>query len=216
MRLLYLLLKISGEILVTLVVLALGFGAYLYWGTAMGERTAQRSLGRELRSEWAGPDQLAALTGPAGVAPGKPFAVLRIPRFGAGWQAVVVQGASAAQLALGPGHVPGTAMPGQIGNFVVAAHRVTAGNLFWHLAGLPAGSMIDVETINGIYQYRMTGAPRWEPPGDSAALDPVPFLPGEPARQKMITLITSDPLWTGTRIAVTGVLVRTLPRQQGG
>jgi sortase A len=210
-----LLLRISGEILVTLGVLILGFGAYLYWGTAQGERNAQHSLGRELQSEWAGPEQLAALTGPGDLQLGRPFAVLRIPQFGSVWREVVVQGVSARQLALGPGHVPGTAMPGQLGNFAVAAHRVTAGNLFWHLPSLRSGSMIDVETINGIYEYEVTGPPRWVAPGYGAALDPVPYYPGEPARQKMITLITSDPLWTGTRVAVTGVLVRTLPRQGG-
>jgi sortase (surface protein transpeptidase) len=44
----------------------------------------------------------------------------------------------------------------------------------------------------------------------------VPYHPGDPARQKMITLITCDPPLTGTyRVVVTGVLVRTLPRQPG-
>ena len=44
------------------------------------------------------------------------------------------------QLALGPGHVVGTALPGQVGNFAVAGHRVTAGNPFWGLPGLRPGS----------------------------------------------------------------------------
>lgn len=211
-----LLLRISGEVLITLAVLILGFGAYLYWGTALGERSAQHALDQELRSEWADPDQLAALTGPGDLGLGQPFAMLRIPQFGPGWQFVIVQGASARQLASGPGHVPGTAMPGQLGNFAIAAHRVTAGDPFWHLPSLRVGSMIDVETISGVYQYQVTRAPRWVAQGDSAALASVPYYPGEPARQRMITLLTSDPFWTGTRVVVTGVLVRTLPRQQGG
>ena len=209
-------LRMSGDVLITVGVLALGFAAYLYWGTAVREGTAQRAFAHELRSQWSGPDQLAALVSRTELALGRPFALLRIPQFGASWQFAVVQGTGRPQLALAPGHVPGTALPGQLGNFAVAGHRLTAGNPFWHLPSLRGGSMIDVETINGVYEYRVTQAPRWVPPGDNSVIAAVPYHPGDPARQKMITLITCDPPLTGTyRVVVTGVLVRTLPRQPG-
>ena len=120
------------------------------------------------------------------------------------------------QLLLAPGHVPGTALPGQLGNFAVVAHRVTAGNPFWRLPSLPRGSLIDVETITATYEYEVTSKPAWVPATDRGVLAAVPFHPGEPARQRLITLITCDPPWTGTsRVVVTGVLVRTLPRAPG-
>jgi sortase A len=207
-------LRVSGEILITLGVVVFGFMAYMYWGTAMREGRAQRAFASELGRQWTGPGQsLAVLSNPDDLALGQPFALLQIPRFGKKWQFAVVQGTGLPQLALGPGHVPGTALPGQVGNFAVAGHRVTAGNPFWSLPSLRSGNVIYVETINGTYEYEVTGKPAWVSPTDTAVLAPVPGHPGEVAHRRMITLITCDPPWTGTnRVIVTGVLVRTLPR----
>jgi sortase A len=207
-------LRITGEILITLGVLVFGFMAYMYWGTAVRESSAQRTFDRELGAQWgAGDASLAILTGPGQLALGKPFALIRIPAFGPKWQFAVVQGTGLPQLALAPGHVPGTALPGQTGNFAVAGHRVTAGNPFWSLPQLQAGDVVYVETIAGTYEYRITGKPVWVSPSDSAMLAPVPGHPGEAPRQRLITLITCDPPWTGTsRVIATGVLIKTLPR----
>ncbi len=210
-------LRLSGQLLGTLGVVVLGFAAYLYWGTAMRATAAQQVFTSELASQWSSTSQLAAITGVTDVPPGKPFALLRIPQLGQRWQFAVVQGIEPAQLALAPGHLPGSALPGQVGNFVVAGHRITAGNPFWSLGTLRPGAMITVVTITASYVYRVTSRPRSVPEHDLAALAPVPYHPGESARLRMITLMTSDPPWTGdSSIVVTGVLVRALPRQQGG
>ncbi len=210
-------LRISGEVLITLGVVVLGFMAYMYWGTALREGNEQRALQSELGRQWSGTGRsLAALTSPGDLALGKPFALIKIPSFGSRWQFAVVQGTGLPQLALGPGHVPGTALPGEVGNFAIAGHRVTAGNPFWSLPALRGGSLVYVETVAGTYEYQVSGRPRWVSPDDTAALAPVPYRPGQPARRRMLTLITCDPPWTGTsRVIVTGVLVRTLPRAQG-
>ena len=210
------LLRIAGELLVTLGVVVFGFLAYMYWGTALRASDAQRAYTSQLTSHWSNDDPLEALADLHTISPGTPFALLRIPQFGQAWQLAVVQGAGVPQLALALGHVPGTAMPGRVGNFAVAGHRVTAGNPFWSLPSLRKGSVIDVETITATYVYVVTGEPTWVNSGDLNALAAVPFHPGEQARQKLITLITCDPPWTGTsRVIVTGVLVRTLPREPG-
>src|SRR5215469_10967938 len=210
------LLRIAGELLVTCGVVVFGFLAYMYWGTALRASDAQRTYTSQLTRQWATdnpPDALAALRT---ISPGTPFALLRIPQFGRAWQLAIVQGSGVPQLALAPGHVPGTALPGQVGNFAVAAHRVTAGNPFWSLPSLRRGSVIDVETITGTYEYEVTSGPIWVSADEPGVLAAVPFHPGEPARQRLITLITCDPPWTGTsRVIVTGVLVRALPREPG-
>lgn len=209
-------LRVLGELLSTLGVVVLGFLAYMYWGTALRASDAQQTFASELASQWSGGNELAAVTGPADLQIGKPFALLRIPQLGPSWQFAVIQGTGLAQLALAPGHLPGTALPGQVGNFVVAGHRVTAGNPFWRLPSLRAGSLIIVETINASYEYQVTGRPRSVPVDDTAVTAPVPYHPGAHAQLGMITLITCDPPWTGTsRVVVTGVLIRALPRQQG-
>ncbi len=207
-------LRLSGQILIHLAVVVLGFMAYLYWGTAAREGNAQHAFAGELGEQWSTANQsLAALVSPDDLSLGTPFALIRIPRFGARWQFAVVQGIGPPQLALGPGHVPGTALPGMVGNFAVAGHRITAGHPFWRLPSLRPGDIVDVETIAGTYEYAVTGKPSRVSPGDSAALAPVPDHPGRAPQRRMITLITCDPPWTGTgRVIVTGILLRLLPR----
>jgi sortase A len=209
-------LRVSGQLLSTLGLVILGFLAYMYWGTALRASTAQHTFARELASQWSGHSELAALTALSDLAPGKPFALLRIPQLGSSWQFAVIEGTGPGQLALAPGHLTGTALPGQVGNFVVAGHRLTAGNPFWRLPSLHVGSLVIVETINASYEYRVTARPRSVPADDTAVTAPVPYHLGERAKISMITLITCDPPWTGTsRVVVTGVLLRALPRQQG-
>jgi sortase A len=108
--------------------------------------------------------------------------------------------------------VTGTALPGQIGNFAVAAHRVTAGNPFYHLGDLRPGNTVLIDAAGITYTYRVTTAERVLP-GDTAVLDPVPGHPRQRPRQAVITLITCDPPWTGThRIIVFGTLSAETPR----
>ena len=53
-------------------------------------------------------------------------------------------------LTLGAGHVRGTAMPGGLGNFVLAAHRDT---YFRPLAAIHSGMRMQVVTADGTYTY---------------------------------------------------------------
>ena len=209
-------LRVTGEILISVGVIVLGFMAYMYWGTAVRTGNAQHTFRAELGHQWSGGSNLAVLTNPADLALGPPFALMRIPRLGRSWEFAVVQGTELPQLALGPGHVPGTALPGQLGNFAVAGHRVTAGNPFWSLPSMRAGDLVYVETIAGTYEYRVVGKPAIVSADDTAMLAAVPGHAGQRASQRLITLITCDPPWTGSnRVIVTGVLIATLPRGQG-
>jgi sortase A len=57
----------------------------------------------------------------------------------------------------GPGHWPGTAMPGQIGNVVVAGHRTSHGAEFRHLDSLAPGDEVVFTTDTGVHTYLVTG-----------------------------------------------------------
>ena len=56
----------------------------------------------------------------------------------------------------GPGHWPGTAMPGQYGNAVFAGHRVTHSHPFLHIDQLTAGDQVIFHTATGISVYEVT------------------------------------------------------------
>jgi LPXTG-site transpeptidase (sortase) family protein len=201
--------RTAGEIFLTVGVIGLLFISYLIWGTALKAHSAQRQLSNELNQQFAqGPDGAhGASPEQFNVATGQPFAFITIPAFGPQWKFPLIQGTALAQLNVSPGHVPGTQWPGQVGNFAVAGHRVTAGNPFWSLPSLRAGDLVDIQTQDNDYTYRIT-AEQTVLPTDLTVLDAVPGHPGQRATQRMITLITCDPAWTGThRIIVTGVLI---------
>ena len=90
-------------------------------------------------------------------ATGQPFAFIRIPAFGQQWRYTLIQGTALAQLNVSPGHVPGTQWPGQLGNFAVAGHRVTAGNPFWSLPSMKDGDLVYIQTRLDDYTYRVIG-----------------------------------------------------------
>jgi len=89
----------------------------------------------------------------AGYPAGQPIARIKIPSTEMDW--VVFGGTDEATLEKGPGHVPGTAMPGQIGppeNCVITAHRDSH---FHRLGWLRKGHRIELETADGTTEYRV-------------------------------------------------------------
>ncbi len=199
-----------------MITVGLGMAAGTAYKVADPQAPArERTLQHQLATQWrSAPDPWASAVPEIKVETGQPFALLRIPALGHDWKFAVVEGATLTQLATGPGHVTGTQLPGQIGNFAVAAHDITAGNPFLHLKSLRAGDRIYVTTQYATYTYVVTGEQvvRYT---DVAVLAPVPGSPGAAATSAHITLITCTPvtlLFTPWRVVVTGVLVSSGPR----
>jgi len=67
--------------------------------------------------------------------------------------AMVREGANESTLRLAVGHVPGTALPGTIGNVGLAGHRDT---FFRPLAKVRKNDAIDLETEQGTFRYLVT------------------------------------------------------------
>ncbi|HEY4094220.1 MAG TPA: class E sortase, partial [Baekduia sp.] len=86
---------------------------------------------------------------------GHPLGEIRIPRIDAHY--VVVQGTGTASLRRGPGHYPGTPLPGEAGTVGIAGHRTTYGAPFRHLDALRRGDAIDVTMPYGHFTYRVEG-----------------------------------------------------------
>jgi sortase A len=84
---------------------------------------------------------------------GARVAMLSIPRLH--FDGAAHQGIAARVLALGPGHYPSTALPGQPGTTAFAGHRVTHTHPFLHINDLRRGDVIIVTTHWGRFRYRV-------------------------------------------------------------
>lgn len=85
--------------------------------------------------------------------PGEELAFLRIPAIGV--DAVIFEGVDVETLRKGPGHMPGTPLPGQPGNAVISGHRTTYGRPFFDFDLLAPGDRIELETAIGTHVYRV-------------------------------------------------------------
>jgi len=94
---------------------------------------------------------------------------------------VVMEGDDDATLARAVGHVPGTALPWESGNAVLAGHRDT---FFRPLRNLRDGDEIRVTTIRGTFPYRVISTEIVEP-------DDVSVL--APTASRSLTLVTCYP-----------------------
>ncbi|MEM9033621.1 MAG: class E sortase [Actinomycetota bacterium] len=98
---------------------------------------------------------------PAPAEAGDPVARIRIPAIGV--DKVVVSGVSTEDLKAGPGHFPGTPLPGQAGNAAIAGHRTTYGAPFFDFDELEEGDEIFVTTLQGEFTYEVTSSEIVEP-----------------------------------------------------
>lgn len=126
-----------------------------------------------------------------GVERGEALAVMRIPRFGRDWRWAVAEGVAASVLANGPGHFPGTALPGARGNSAYAAHRAGHGDPFIDFDLLRPGDRILIAQGGTTWKYRVTTKPRIIDVDDVWILDP---LPG-----RVLTLTTCWPKYGSSR-----------------
>ena len=85
--------------------------------------------------------------------PGDPVGRLSVPAIGL--STVVVEGTGGAELRAGPGHYPGTALPGGRGTVAIAGHRTTYGAPFRRIDDLDPGDRIELAMPYGRFTYRV-------------------------------------------------------------
>ena len=115
------------------------------------EPVEQRALGR-LRD----PERRLAFRARAferRLEPGEPMGRIVMPDIGV--SEVVVHGTGSGDLRKGPGHYPGTPLPGERGTVAVAGHRTTYGAPFRRLDQLDRGDPIELRMPYGRFSYRV-------------------------------------------------------------
>lgn len=159
-----------------LLIIGLGLSGYVasqYWGMYHSQR--------QLEAEWEKQVTVAAAPGLPKLTPAEMLTRVSIPKISL--DAIVVEGATRQQLAIGPAHITDTALPGDTGNAVITGHRDT---FFRHLYELQKGDDIYVRRNGEIFRYQVTGK-KIVKPEDVSVL--------KPTSDAQLTLITCYPTY---------------------
>jgi sortase A len=202
-------LKWTGRTLIAAGVLILLFVVYQLFGTNVLAKQSQKALEVQLEQsfEWrspapspspgATPEPSPSPAAPRKADPGTGLAIIDIPKIGL--HAVVVHGVGVRDLRLGPGHLPGSAMPGAQGNVVISGHRTTYGAPFSRINELSEGDTITLTTATGKFEYRTT---------DQEIVAPTEVSVVAPTKDGRLTLTTCHPKFSAKqRLIVTAALV---------
>ena len=200
---------VIGELLITVGVVLLLFVAYqLWWTNVVADRSAdqqaialQDSWSRPPSAQGAGEEVQEDQEGDGKQARpklGDAFALMYIPRLSDKvWGMPVLESVELPDLARGIGHYPETQLPGQKGNFAVAAHRATNGEPFRDVDRLQVGDKVYVEVRDSWFEYTLK-RDQIVSPQDGWVIDPVPGEPGANPVERLITLTTCNPRWAST------------------
>jgi sortase A len=100
-----------------------------------------------------------------------------------GLSVMVTEGDDHRTLRRAVGHIPGTALPGQIGNIALTGHRDT---FFRPLRNIRIDDIVTLSTLQGAFRYRVL-ATQVVSPDNVSVLDP--------GRNETLTLITCHPFY---------------------
>lgn len=166
----------AGRLFISSGLLILAFAAYQLWGTGVLQDRTQSGLAREFEryeaaladrssdaessslgeadvSQVVAPELSPVVVPAASIerAPGDVVGRIRAERIDL--DQFIVEGVDPVQLQAGPGHYPGTPMPGMMGNSSVAGHRTTWGAPFNRIDELLPGDEVEVDMPWGTATY---------------------------------------------------------------
>ncbi|WP_434995409.1 class E sortase [Arthrobacter sp. Ld5] len=201
--------QVVGELLITAGVILLLFVGWELWWTNIDAGVKQDQALEQFFSDApsiaeapASPVQGADAVGPEDF--GDPvvlpqtgltgtFGAVYIPRFGADYSRPVTAGVGPDVLDnLGLGHYPGTGAPGAVGNFALAGHRQTHGQVLDQIHTLVPGDRIYVQTRDGYYTYVFRNT-EIVLPDRADVIAPVPTDPGAEPVDRILTLTSCNP-----------------------
>ena len=167
--------RLATWVLLATGLIALGYAAYVV-ADAYTYQATERKRFEQATNDAAVVPASNAVTA---LLEGEVIGEIQIRRLGL--TAVVAQGESAATLRRAVGHLSDTALPGELGNVVLAGHRDT---FFRPLKGVRPGDAITLKTQEGDFEYLVES---------SAVVQPSNIQVLEPSGGHTLTLITCFP-----------------------
>src|SRR5262249_33020689 len=134
---------------------------------------------------------------------GQALGRVKIPRIGVNF--VVVEGTDGGSLRQGPGHYPGTALPGMAGTVAIAGHRTTYLAPFNHLDALHSGDLVRLEMPYATVTYRVQSA---------RAVDPTALWVTKRVGYNRLVLTACEPKYSAARRLV--VFARQIGERERG
>ncbi|MCU1594284.1 MAG: putative sortase (Surface protein transpeptidase) [Frankiales bacterium] len=210
------LLRGIGQLLITAGVVVLLFCVYELEVTNLYTKKEQKALDKTLTQQWEQPNKPVPVTRTQLAAyDGKGIARIYFPTLGKKEVHVVVEGVSHEDLKKGPGHYPGTSLPGAVGNVVISGHRTTYGAPFNRLDELKVGAPVVLETRSMFFTYTVRGLTIVQPDAVGET-DPVPNQPTAKPTEKLLTLTTCNPKYSArTRLVIRAVMSSSLVKGPG-
>ena len=198
------LVALLGELLIIAAALLGLFLIYQTWFSNVRADIASERLARDLELEWS--ENLSTESSEAAVvsepestqAPKRAIGLLYVPKLKSDvWKTPIISDVSYRALAMGVGHYPTTALPGEKGNFAIAGHRATNGEPFAKFEKLAVGDLVYVQTKAGFFTYELFENQKiqenevWVLARNPKGLDS--------QGDSLITLTSCDPRWNSTR-----------------
>lgn len=218
---------VSGEVLMTLGVIMLLFVGWKYWLNDLIVGDEQNQAGQELSQVLAeGGEEATTVTTtdpaigiPISSAPtvtNERFAILYVPTWGADYARPIAQGIEQHEvLDHNIGHYPDSQMPGEVGNFAIAGHRLAYGASMQKIHELQLGDELVVETADGWYTYSYRSG-EYVAPTQVDVLGSVPRYPEQAGTDRLMMIMSCNPFWsTAERIIGYAVFDSFTPRADG-
>ena len=173
--------KILGRVLVLGGALAFACWGYLMLHQILFQRAANRVFQQQIAEASTSPqdDALEVHADDMPLRHGEMIGRLEIPRVHL--SVIVLEGSDSSVLDIAAGHIPGTALPGAIGNVAIAAHRDT---FFRSLQEIRPQDRLSFETSVASFEYAVESTEVVEP-SDTGVL--------RPTAGEELTLITCYP-----------------------
>jgi len=207
-----------GVTLIVAGLAVLGYVAWQFYGTNIVAHQKQQTIVEDTQKAWRSEGGAGASGSAKGVELRGAEALIKIPKFGKKYVMPVQAGVGDQVLAEGFGHFRHTAAAGGVGNYALAAHRVTHGEPLREMPTLRPGDKVVVETKDKTFTYELDTNPNdlIVTFADVWVIDRLPKNPRggvQPAQrpgQHLLTLTTCAELFhTDNRMIAFGHLVRT-------
>ena len=192
-------LRWTGRVLIGTGTLILLFLAYQLWGTGIITSRHQTDLKHKFFASVKKAESTASptpgttltVTVPVAAKPnlGTGIALLEIPKIDLSM--VVVEGVGVEDLKLGPGHYPGTPLPGEPGNVVISGHRTTYSHPFYNVNELTVGDPITLTSPDGTKNIYLVSETR--------VVEPTAVEVVSNTTDDRLTLTTCNPRYSATQ-----------------